>query len=124
MPSVLFDLSTAWLVERKVLLPGVTTLSRLIAQVRERSVSRLWRLLVAMPTPEQRTQLEALLIVPGGTRYSNLGRLRRGPTRVSGPALILALLRFEEIRALGIGQLTHIPPTQMRFQPVCRPSRD
>lgn len=36
-PSVLFDLATAKCVENKILLPGVTVMERLIAQIRERA---------------------------------------------------------------------------------------
>jgi Domain of unknown function (DUF4158) len=79
-PVVLFDLATARLVERKILLPGVTVLSRLVARVRERTSARLWRCLSGLPTAESRRRLKALLVVPEGERVSPLDRIRRAPT--------------------------------------------
>jgi hypothetical protein len=114
-PSLLFDLATARLVERKVLLPGVTILERLVGRVRDRAARRLWRLLAAVPTAAQRLGLEGLLEVPDGARQSPLDRLRRGPYRVSAPALVGALKRLLEIRALDIAaiNLEHFPPVRL-----------
>ena len=115
-PSLLFDQATAWLIDRKVLLPGVTTLSRLVARVRERTATRLWRCLAALPDAKQQAQLKTLLEIPQGARYSRLDSLRRGPTRVSAPALLAALHRHAELKAMGIGTLdvSGIPPVRIK----------
>ena len=76
-PGHPFDLATHWLRQRKVLLPGATTLTRLISQIRERASVRTWRRLAALPSDEQCAQLEALLEVPDGERRSPFDRLRR-----------------------------------------------
>ena len=99
-PTVLFDLTTARLIERKILLPGVTILTRLVAQVRDRASLRLWRVLAALPSADQRSRLEALLVVGDGNRVSPLDRLRRAPTRISSPAMVDALNRLTELRSL------------------------
>ena len=115
-PVVLFDLATARLVERKILLPGVTVLTRLIARVRDRASARLWHRLAKLPSPEQRTLLEALLVVPEEGRISPLDRLRRAPTRISSPAMVAALNRLIEIRSLAVSHLemARLPPGRVK----------
>jgi hypothetical protein len=112
----LFDLATARLVERKVLLPGVTTLERLIARIRDRSATRLWHLLAKLPNAYQQANLDSLLDVPEEQRSTPLDRLRQAPDRVSAPALVFALHRLEEIRALGVSDLSldHLPTSRLR----------
>lgn len=104
-PSVLFDRATDWLIERKILLPGVTVLERLVAQVRDRANRRAWRKLAGCVTPAHHARLEALLTVPPGARVTALERLRRAPSRQSGNGLLTALRRITEIRALEVGGL-------------------
>ena len=115
-PSILFDRATAWLVARKVLLPGASVLERHIAQVREQANSRMWRLLARMVNEEQRTQLEGLLLIADGERVSLLEQLRRPPTLQSGNGLLQGLERIGAVRALAIERLTisHIPPSRVQ----------
>lgn len=110
-PTVLFDLATARLAERKVLLPGVSTLAREVASVRDRVSQRLWSTIARAPDPSRRERLLGLLAVPEGSRTSRLDRLRKGPTSVTAPGLVGALERSDEIQALGAGgvDLTAVP---------------
>jgi hypothetical protein len=115
-PSVLFDVALTWLLAHKVLLPGITVLARLVARVRDRVAERLWAELGRCLMPEQRAQLDSLLTVPVNSRTSRLDVLRTGPRRISGPALVQALARLEEVRALGVGHLdlSAIPATRLK----------
>jgi hypothetical protein len=114
-PSVLFERAITWLVMHKVLLPGCSTLERYIARLRSRVEERLWRSLANGVGQEQQTRLENLLVVPTGTRSSQLDRLRAGPLSVSGPSLIKALLRLRTVRDLGIvlPSVARIPAIRM-----------
>ncbi|WP_197367849.1 DUF4158 domain-containing protein, partial [Streptomyces clavuligerus] len=59
-PTLQFDLATKRLVEKKVVLPGVSVLERLVAGSRERAEKRLWATLAAAPTADQATHLQHL----------------------------------------------------------------
>ena len=103
-PSALFARATAWLFERKTLLPGATTLAKLVATVRVEAAERLWSLLadaVDAASPVLREQLERLLLVEAGSRVSALEQLRTAPSRISGPELARALERVADVRAVG-----------------------
>ena len=114
-PSALFDRATAWLVTHKVLLPGASVLERVIARVRTRANSRLWRLLAARITPDQKERLEALLMLPEGGRQSPMDRLRSGPTLQSTAELARALKRLDEVRQLatGLPRTDRLPKTRV-----------
>jgi hypothetical protein len=115
-PTVLFDLTTARLIQHKILLPGVTVLTRLIARVRDRASSRLWRFLARLPSADQRSRLETLLVVGNGDRVSPLDRLRHAPTRISSPAMVDALNRLTELRSFGVSHLkmAHVPSGRVK----------
>lgn len=115
-PTMLFDMATAQLNAQKILLPGITVLERLVAQVRERVARRVWRYLARLPDEKQSRQLEALLEVEPLTRQTQLDQLRRSPTRVSAPALVQALQRLRQVRAFDLRQseTSRIPPSRLK----------
>ena len=115
-PSLMFDFATAWLVHHKVLLPGVSTLSRLISEIRERAVNRLWNKLAALPTQEQKTKLETLLQMPNDGRVSRFDNFRKGPVTISGPSFVTAVERYLELKNFGLQSIDfcHIPPVRLK----------
>ena len=101
-PRAIFADAIGWLRERDVLLPGVTTLARLVARARADGDERLWETLASVPTVEQTRVLEGLLEVSEESRFSDLERWRKGPADPTGKSLRLALRRVAEIHEFGI----------------------
>jgi len=114
--SVLFDVTTAQLVAKKLLLPGISVLARLIVSARERVQQRLYIKLYRLPNKEQIKQLEALIIPPVKNRKTPLEQWCILPNRVSSPALVNTLKHLENIRTLQIGKLdvSRIPPIRLK----------
>jgi len=112
---MLFDLATARLLERKILLPGSTVLARQIASAREQAETALWQTLSQATTDTQKKALLGLLTVPAGERASGLERLRRGPASVTAAGMLGALTRLTEVQALGVGDvdLTGVSPGRL-----------
>ncbi|MEO5680763.1 MAG: DUF4158 domain-containing protein, partial [Acidimicrobiales bacterium] len=104
-PGVTFDRATAWLVERRVLLPGASVLARLVTSAREATVIRLLDGLGGRVSPEQVRSLEELLVVDEDSRSSMLEDLRQAPTRISSTGMLYALERLGGVRALGVSSV-------------------
>jgi len=103
--AVLFDGAVTWLRSRLILLPGLTTLARLVGRERDAASARGWSELVAPLSAMQERALRRLLVVPGDARLSELERLRQAESQVSGAGMARALQRVSEIFALGVGEL-------------------
>jgi hypothetical protein len=114
-PTALFDQAVTWLRTARVLLPGVSVLARLVAEVRAEAADRLYQILAGTVQVQLRSRLDGLLVVPTGARVSELDRLRRAPTRASGPEMVRALDRAAEVIGLGAGtvEVGEVPPGRM-----------
>jgi TnpA family transposase len=99
-PKALFDAAVAWLRERRVLLPGITTLVELVAQVRTASDDRFYAVLASAVTDEQARELQDVLQVPPGQRRSRLDQWRHKERASSGRGMVAALDRVAQIAGL------------------------
>lgn len=116
-PKALFEGAAAWLREQQALLPGITTLEKLVSEARRASDQRLWRALTSPVSSQVVVALLGLLDVPDGARrrVSELERLRRGVFRSSSKGMLAALRRLADIEALGVASLdlSALPPRRV-----------
>ena len=117
-PAALFEQAVGWLRRHRVLLPGVTVLTRLVNAVRDAAADRMHARLAAAVEefdPMLPGRLRASLRVPDGSRFSELERWRRAPTRVSGPGLVKALDRAADLAGLRVREVdcSAVPANRM-----------
>lgn len=107
-PIVLFDRAVPWLIANKVLLPGITTLERLVGRICDRVQRRQWRLLVGSLSPAQRQRINQLFVPENPDALATLDTLRATPARRAPTELARHL---ERLRAIKAFDLRPIPPT-------------
>lgn len=107
-PGALFDHGVGWLRRHRVLLPGITVLTRLVSTVRETAAERAYTMLATAAMeldPMLPGRLRSSLAVPEGARFSELESWRQAPTRVSGPGMVRALDRAAELSGLRVREV-------------------
>ena len=94
------------------LVARVSTVARLVSEVRTDVSERLYSRLAGRVSTELGQRLDKLLTVPSGARISELDRLRRAPTRASGLEMVRALDRAAEIAGFGADRVdaSDVPP--------------
>ena len=115
-PLALFEQAQLRLSSRKVILPGPSTLGRIIVQVRQRVSCLSYQVLAKRLSPTQTETLENLLLVPERERLSHLDTLRKAPVRARTLSLLLALERLGKLRKLGLQKVDTIdqPPGRIK----------
>ncbi|GAA3263651.1 hypothetical protein GCM10020216_106620 [Nonomuraea helvata] len=111
----LFDRAVLWLITNRVLLPGITTLSRLVTEVRRAVLELINRGLAEAAPPLMRAELVATLQVPDGKKVSTLEWMRTAVTRLSGTGMEQALDRASYVLGLGTGAVdcTAVAPVKL-----------
>ena len=119
-PTRLFERAAGWLRERKVLLPGVSVLARLVSEVRVEQAERLYGEPVAAVPVATAARLEALLTVGAGARVSDLERLRSGPRQVAVSEVVRQLERLTVLRDFGLSAIEQSTLSAGRVQALAR----
>lgn len=101
-PGPLIDRAAAWLIANKVLLPGVTVLERLVASVRDRARTRLWKHLVASLSDPQRSRIAQLFDEGDASAFAALDALRTVPSKRAPTEFLRHLDRLEAVRAFDL----------------------
>ncbi|MER5775497.1 Tn3 family transposase [Streptomyces sp. NPDC002039] len=123
-PTALFYALIRELRDNLVVLPGLSTLTRLVGTVRSSDMDRVCRTLTAGLKPPQVERLDRLLLVPEGANSSELSRARRRPHKGNDPDVTRALERALAIRQWGLHDLDVAQVPMRRVAQLARPGEE
>lgn len=109
LPTTLFARAEQRLLRKRVLLPGVTTLERLVVSVCSTAHNELFETILAQLSPELRASIDALLTAPADDQRSFFYRLKEYPPSPTITSMKRYLERYQALEE--IFQLGFEPPT-------------
>lgn len=116
-PKALTAGAVRWLRERSALLPGVTTLERLVSEGKQAADQRLWTHLASQLTGREAGILLGLLETreEGRRKVVELERLRKGVFTPSTTGMKHALARVRDLNAVvpAAVDITEVPPRRL-----------
>jgi len=97
--------------QRRIIVPPLTVLERLCAEVSSRAQDQLFETLTTSLTPSQHRQLDGLLVPRPGTLHTTFSWLRQSSGAANARQVLLLLKKLKTIRELrlpaNLGQLIH-----------------
>ena len=88
--------------KRKIVLPAMTTIERLVWETRRRAEEKIYNLIYKSLSPWQKQQLDKLIHTPFDQSKTKLGWLREIPGQSSPDAFLKVIERIEYIRILNL----------------------
>jgi TnpA family transposase len=116
-PSLLLELAIAKLYRDKIVRPGISTLERLVTQVRAQAMQTTFESIQPLLAPHHYPFLDQLLQVDQTLGMTRLSWLRRPATMNSPKAILKTLHKLNFLNQQGIADwnLAHLNPNRLKF---------
>lgn len=103
--AVLVELVMTMLLQRQVVLPGITTIERFVRKAKERVRTRLYKQIYLRLSKTYCHKLQELLTTPKGDYRTRLEILRSSPSHSSSTSIVTALERLNSIHNYTVSTL-------------------
>ncbi len=116
-PTLLLELAVQKLYQDKIIRPGISTLERLVGQVRAQAMQLTFELIQPLLSPRHCQFLDQLLVVDESLAMTPLSWLRRPATMNSPQAILKTLRKLQILNQQGVAawNLARLNPNRIKF---------